>query len=134
MKKVLLLLTACVSLILTGCNKDNEGDYNPTSKGKVKYEASVSDPVNYKIAIGYVDGKTTELKQIVVESPFTYEHDAKYGDYLYCSVRAEPKDPMITPAKSVKVTMYTDGNIRKTDSGEIVALVQALFGVADSDK
>ena len=52
MKKYLSLVMIGLSLMLSGCNKDDNNDPNtpPTGDtGKVRYEATVSDPENFKL-------------------------------------------------------------------------------------
>ena len=52
MKKYLSLVMIGLSLMLSGCNKDDNNDPNtpPTGDtGKVRYEATVSDPENMKL-------------------------------------------------------------------------------------
>lgn len=56
MKKYLSLVMIGLSLMLSGCNKDDNNDPNtpPTGDtGKVRYEATVSDPENFKLLIHY---------------------------------------------------------------------------------
>lgn len=52
MKKYLSLAMIGLSLMLSGCSKDdnNDPDTPPTGDiGKVRYEATVSDPENFKL-------------------------------------------------------------------------------------
>ncbi len=59
MKKYLSLVMIGLSLMLSGCNKDdnNDPDTPPTGDtGKVRYEATVSDPENFKLLIHYTVG------------------------------------------------------------------------------
>lgn len=59
MKKYLSLVMIGLSLMLSGCNKDDNNDPNtpPTGDtGKVRYEATVSDPENFKLLIHYTVG------------------------------------------------------------------------------
>lgn len=61
MKKYLSLAMIGLSLMLSGCSKDdnNDPDTPPTGDiGKVRYEATVSDPENFKLLIHY----TVEVK------------------------------------------------------------------------
>lgn len=54
MKKYLSLVMIGLSLMLSGCSKDdnNNPDTPPTGDtGKVRYEATVSDPENFKLLI-----------------------------------------------------------------------------------
>lgn len=56
MKKYLSLAMIGLSLMLSGCSKDdnNDPDTPPTGDiGKVRYEATVSDPENFKLLIHY---------------------------------------------------------------------------------
>lgn len=91
-----------LSLMLSGCNKDDNNDPNtpPTGDtGKVRYEATVSDPENFKLLIHYTVGVDISseapeeaAKEIIVESPFTFEQEAKQGTYLWLSAYPIPKD------------------------------------------
>lgn len=145
MKKYLFAVVACLSLFLVGCSKDNSGSELPGKTGKVRYEATVSDPENYKVRILYTTGLdvSTNLpstnvedlaKEIIVESPFTFEQEAKYGTYLWLSAMPVPKNEDIETQdkpKSVEVKMFIDGKLFKTNSGENYALVQYVFGQDD---
>ena len=56
MKKYLSLVMIGLSLMLSGCSKDdnNDPDTPPTGDtGKVRYEATVSDPENFKLLVLY---------------------------------------------------------------------------------
>ena len=85
MKKYLSLVMIGLSLMLSGCNKDdnNDPDTPPTGDtGKVRYEATVSDPENFKLLIHYTVGVDISseapeeaAKEIIVESPFTFEQE-----------------------------------------------------------
>ena len=58
-KKYLSLVMIGLSLMLSGCNKDdnNDPDTPPTGDtGEVRYEATVSDPENFKLLIHYTVG------------------------------------------------------------------------------
>lgn len=102
MKKYLSLVMIGLSLMLSGCNKDdnNDPDTPPTGDtGKVRYEATVSDPENFKLLIHYTVGVDISseapeeaAKEIIVESPFTFEQEAKQGTYLWLSAYPIPKD------------------------------------------
>ena len=102
MKKYLSLVMIGLSLMLSGCNKDDNNDPNtpPTGDtGKVRYEATVSDPENFKLLIHYTVGVDISseapeeaAKEIIVESPFTFEQEAKQGTYLWLSAYPIPKD------------------------------------------
>lgn len=129
MKKIIIFMMACLSLTFAGCNKENEGENENTNKeGAVRYEASVSDPVNYKIQVGYMDKEGGDLKQEIVESPFKYELQAKHGTYLYISVKPVPRVIGVGGEKKVSCKMYIENKLHKEDSGENAALVQYLFG------
>lgn len=139
MKKYLFMALACLSLVFSSCGDDNKESENPTAKGKVRYEASVSDPENFKIKVSYTVGvdassnipDANDLTVVIVESPFTFEQEAKYGTYLWVSVSPVPKsdelDNLQKP-KSVEAKMYMDGKLFKTHDGENYALVQHIFG------
>jgi hypothetical protein len=102
MKKYLSLVVIGLSLMLSGCSKDdnNNPDTPPTGDtGKVRYEATVSDPENFKLLIHYTVGVDISseapeeaAKEILVESPFTFEQEAKQGTYLWLSAYPVPKN------------------------------------------
>lgn len=146
MKKYLFSIVACLSLFLVSCSKDNNESESPTGKtGKVRYEATVSDPENYKIRVLYTTGldvstnlPSTDIedlaKEVIVESPFTFEQEAKKGTYLWLSAMPIPRSEDIEiqdQPKNVEVKMYIDGKLFKTNSGENYALVQYVFGQDD---
>lgn len=97
MKKYLSLVMIGLSLMLSGCNKDDNNDPNtpPTGDtGKVRYEATVSDPENFKLLIHYTVGVDISseapeeaAKEIIVESPFTKEHIYGYLPTLYLKMK-----------------------------------------------
>lgn len=139
MKKYLFMAVACLSLVFSSCGDDNKESENTTAKGKVQYEASVSDPENFKIKVSYTVGvdvssnieDTNYLTEVIVESPFTFEQEAKYGTYLWISVSPVPKSDELEnlqKPKSVEAKMYMNGKLFKTHSGENYALVQYVFG------
>lgn len=125
MKKYLSLVMIGLSLMLSGCNKDdnNDPDTPPTGDtGKVRYEATVSDPENFKLLIHYTVGVDISseapeeaAKEIIVESPFTFEQEAKQGTYLWLP-------------KTVEVKIFIDDKLHKSNSGENYAMVQHIFG------
>ena len=146
MKKYLFTAIACLNLFLVSCSKDDNEPESPIDKtGEVRYEATVSDPENYKIRVLYTTGldvstnlPSTEVeglaKEVIVESPFTFEQKAKKGTYLWLSAMPVPKSEDIEiqdKPKSVEVKMYIDGKLFKTNSGENYALVQYVFGQDD---
>lgn len=142
MKKYLFMAMACLSLVFSGCSDDKKESENPTAKGKVRYEASVSDPENFKIKVSYTVGidassnipDANDLTVVIVESPFTFEQEAKHGTYLWLSVSPVPKSDELEnlqKPKSVEAKMYVNGKPFKTHSGENYALVQYVFGQDD---
>lgn len=71
MKKYLSLVMIGLSLMLSGCNKDDNNDPNtpPTGDtGKVRYEATVSDPENFKLLIHYTVGVSPTFRTKVTLS------------------------------------------------------------------
>lgn len=120
-----------ITLLASCGGGDDEPDdpNNPAhgKDGKIRYEAVVSDPAEYKLLVTYVD-ETQEAQQKEVESPFTYSRDAKHGDYLYISALAVAKNGAETP-KTVTCKMYVNDKLFKEDKGEINAVVQYVFGV-----
>lgn len=132
MKKYLSLVMIGLSLMLSGCNKDdnNDPDTPPTGDtGKVRYEATVSDPENFKLLIHYTVGVDISseapeeaAKEIIVESPFTFEQEAKQGTYLWLSAYPIPKDEEnlenLQLPKTVEVKIFIDDKLHKSNSGE----------------
>lgn len=118
MKKYLSLVMIGLSLMLSGCNKDdnNDPDTPPTGDtGKVRYEAPEE-----------------AAKEIIVESPFTFEQEAKQGTYLWLSAYPIPKDEEnlenLQLPKTVEVKIFIDDKLHKSNSGENYAMVQHIFG------
>ena len=146
MKKYLSLVMIGLSLMLSGCNKDdnNDPDTPPTGDtGKVRYEATVSDPENFKLLIHYTVGVDISseapeeaAKEIIVESPFTFEQEAKQGTYLWLSAYPIPKDEEnlenLQLPKTVEVKIFIDDKLHKSNSGENYAMVQHIFGQENS--
>ena len=139
MKKYLFMALACLSLVFSSCGDDSKEPDSPTLEGKVRYEASVSDPTNFKIKVSYTVGVSassnipdaSDLTVVIVESPFTIEQDAKFGTYLWLSVSPVAKSDELEnlqKPKSVEAKMYMDDKLFKTHSGENYALVQYVFG------
>lgn len=144
MKKYLSLVMIGLSLMLSGCNKDdnNDPDTPPTGDtGKVRYEATVSDPENFKLLIHYTVGVDISseapeeaAKETIVESPFTFEQEAKQGTYLWLSAYPIPKDEEnlenLQLPKTVEVKIFIDDKLHKSNSGENYAMVQHIFASA----
>lgn len=145
MRKFLSVL-AFASLFLASCSKDDNNESKLTNKtGKVRYEATVSDPQSYKIRVLYTTGLdvSTNLpsgeiedlaKEVIVESPFTFSQEAKKGTYLWISAMPVPKSEdieMQDKPKSVEVKMYIDDKLFKANNGENYAVVQYVFGQDD---
>lgn len=140
MKKFLFLMMACLSFMFYGCSDDNNENGQSTGKtGKVRYEATVSDPDHFKLRVHYTAGVDVSseapeesAKEVIVESPFTFEQDAKHGSYLWISAYAVPKDESdlenLQLPKTIEVKMYIDEKLHKSDSGDGYAMVQYLFG------
>ncbi len=128
MKKYLSLVMIGLSLMLSGCNKDdnNDPDTPPTGDtGKVRYEATVSDPENFKLLIHYTVGVDISseapeeaAKETIVESPFTFEQEAKQGTYLWLSAYPIPKDEEnlenLQLPKTVEVKIFIDDKLHKS--------------------
>ena len=132
MKKYLFMVLACLSLVFSSCGDDSKEPDSPTLEGKVRYEASVSDPANFKIKVSYTVGVNAS-SNIPDASDLTVviEQDAKFGTYLWLSVSPVPKSDELEnlqKPKSVEAKMYMDGKLFKTHSGENYALVQYVFG------
>lgn len=128
MRKFLFMMVASLSLVFAGCNKDSGSDEPTVTNADVRYEASVADPVNYKIQVGYMDENGSPLKQVVVESPFSYEMKAKHGTYCYISV--VPVQRIIGVGDDTKVSckMYIDGKLHEEQTGDFSAIIQYMFG------
>ena len=141
MKKFLSLAMIGLSLILSGCSKDdnNDPDTPPTGDiGKVRYEVTVSDPENFKLLIHYTVGVDISseapeeaAKEIIVESPFTFEQEAKQGTYLWLSAYPIPKDEEnlenLQLPKTVEVKIFIDDKLHKSNSGENYAMVLNIY-------
>lgn len=71
-------------------------------------------------------------KEIIVESPFTFEQEAKQGTYLWLSAYPIPKDEEnlenLQLPKTVEVKIFIDDKLHKSNSGENYAMVQHIFG------
>ena len=132
MRKVLFMAMACLSLVFTGCDKDNKGD-EPTvpTNADVRYEASVADPVNYKIQVGYMDGTGAALKQEVVESPFKFDFKAQYGTYCYISVIPVQRVTGIGENTKVTAKMFINNKLHEETSDDFSAIIQYTFGQND---
>ncbi len=85
MKKYLSLVMIGLSLMLSGCNKDdnNDPDTPPTGDtGKVRYEATVSDPENFKLLIHYTVGVDISSEAPEEADTFSACTGEKPGRYL----------------------------------------------------
>ena len=125
MKKYLSLVMIGLSLMLSGCNKDDNNDPDT--------------PENFKLLIHYTVGVDISseapeeaAKEIIVESPFTFEQEAKQGTYLWLSAYPIPKDEEnlenLQLPKTVEVKIFIDDKLHKSNSGENYAMVQHIFG------
>lgn len=131
MKKYLSLVMIGLSLMLSGCNKDDNNDPNTPPTG--------DNPENFKLLIHYTVGVDISseapeeaAKEIIVESPFTFEQEAKQGTYLWLSAYPIPKDEEnlenLQLPKTVEVKIFIDDKLHKSNSGENYAMVQHIFG------
>lgn len=132
MRKILFMAMACLSLVFTGCDKDNKGD-EPTVpiNADVRYEASVADPINYKIQVGYMDGTGAALKQEVVESPFKFNLKAQYGTFCYISVIPVQRITGIGDDTKVTAKMFINNKLHEEKSDDFSAIIQYMFGQND---
>lgn len=128
MKKYLSLLLACLSLVFIGCSDKDEPDA-ATTTAKIRYEATVADPTNFKIQVGYIEENSTTLKQVVVESPFKYQLSAKTGTLIYLSVTPVSRVSNYVGSTTVKGTIYIDNSLFKTDSDETFSSLGFTYGV-----
>jgi hypothetical protein len=119
---------ACLCLVFYSCNKDSDSEESTVTDADVRYEASVADPVNYKIQVGYMDENGSPLKQIVVESPFLYEMKAKHGTYCYISVMPIQKVIGVGSDTKVNCKMYIDSKLHKEQTGDFSAIIQYIYG------
>ena len=129
-KKIIYSVCACAAL-LAGCAKNGDGGGTKDLPDvTIRYEASVSDPVNFKINVGYMDKTDTRLKTATVESPFTHEMTAGDGQYLYISARPESRTGIIPPGtpKTVTVRLYIGGKLHEEATNGDAAIVQHIYG------
>jgi len=128
MKKYLSLLLACLSLVFIGCSDKDEPDA-ATTTAKIRYEATVADPTNFKIQVGYIEENSTTLKQVVVESPFKYQLSAKTGTLIYLSVSPVARVETYVGSTTVKGIVYVDDKLFKEDSNALFSAIGFTFGV-----
>jgi len=128
MKTKLFLSLAFISFIFTSCNTASE-PYLVDKTGVISYEATVADPTNYKIQVGYIEENSTTLKQVVVESPFKYQLSAKTGTLIYLSVTPVSRVSNYVGSTTVKGTIYIDNSLFKTDSDETFSSLGFTYGV-----
>ena len=80
-------------------------------------------------------GLKLKMPQTIVESPFTFEQEAKQGTYLWLSAYPIPKDEEnlenLQLPKTVEVKIFIDDKLHKSNSGENYAMVQHIFGQED---
>ena len=132
MKKYLLLSMAVISQLFIGCSEDDfENDLengDPTGKGyDVRYEASVSDTINYLLRVGYVN-QNGSVVQEDVKRPFVYNMTGKKrGDYLYISVASHLKPHGTNTNNKVSCQLYVNDKLTKEDSGEAAAVVNQVL-------
>jgi hypothetical protein len=128
----LCLFIGILSVSFVSCGKDDDpaDDNNGNAiNSTVRYEASVSDAVNYKLRVAYVDETGAPLKEEIVESPWSYEmKNLKKGAYLYISTIAVPRNDLITPDKVVTSKIYIGGKLHEEKTGEFSAIVQYILG------
>lgn len=132
----LFLFVGILGLCLVSCDKDdpaNDDDDN-TLGSVIRYEASVSDPTNYKIRVMYSEGDAIKqeenIKEVIVESPWTYElKDLKKGAVLYVSTFAVPRNDLVTPETKVTSKIFIDEKLKKESSGEFSAIVHHILGM-----
>lgn len=64
MKKYLFSSIICISLFVASCNSYSNEFLDDINVGKVRYEASISDTVNYRIIVTYMEqGKSNSKTQ-----------------------------------------------------------------------
>ena len=128
MKTKLFLSLAFISFIFTSCNTASE-PYLVDKTGVISYEATVADPTNYKIQVGYIEENSTTLKQVVVESPFKYQLSAKTGTLIYLSVSPVARVETYVGSTTVKGIVYVDDKLFKEDSNALFSAIGFTFGV-----
>lgn len=125
------LFVVSLCFFFVACDKDNNGDEpeNPDTGYKVVYEASVSDPVNYKIRVAYMGKNDTKLKEEVVESPFSYEmKDLKKGAYLYISTQGVPRNVLVSPDKNLTCRIIINDKLHEEANDGFSAIIQYVLG------
>ena len=135
--KSLLFLLLCISVCFVGCDKnddpinndDDNTDVNFNINATIRYEASVSDVINYKIRVAYLDENGSPLKADTVESPWQYKmENIKVGALLYISCMPVPRNDLITPDKVVSSKLFIDNKLHEEDTGEYAAIVGYVLG------
>lgn len=126
-----LFLLSVFIIALTQCN--NGGDEpEPKDGGKVRYEATIDDPSNFKIQVNFMDNEGAPLKDTIVDTledgPFKLEFDADYGTYLYASVQPVARIEDFDGATTVSCKMYLDNSLLKQDSDDVFAVVEYVLG------
>jgi hypothetical protein len=123
-----MVIAISLSVLLTACGeKDIPDTPNDTLKATVRYEASVSDNVNYKIRVSYVDENAQGIEDAAVSSPWSYEmKNPKTGAIpLPLVVTAVPlgDSDIANPNKQVTAKIYIDGKLHAEHFGIASALV-----------
>lgn len=128
MKKYLFSSIICISLFVASCNSYSDELLDDINVGKVRYEASISDSVNYRIIVTYMEQGKSNSKTIVVNNHFTYELKAEHGKLLWLSASASPRSKNVRPTV-VTATMYIDNQLFESSSDSIYSIVQTVYGL-----
>lgn len=127
MKKYLFSSLILFSLFMVSCNSYSDDISDDLMIGKVKYEASLADTINYRMIITYMEQGKSNTKTVMVNNHFSYELKAEQGKLLWLSASASPRFKNIKPTV-VTATMYIDNQLVESSSDSIYSLVQAVYG------
>lgn len=128
MKNLFFISIFSLFLLVLGCKKDSKESDDKDTKATVTYNASVDDPINFKLLVGYTPQDASELIQTVVESPFSYDIDAEFGTFLYVSVSAVPRVETYEGTTTVRCNIRNGDKLIRQDSDPIFAVAQYIFG------
>jgi hypothetical protein len=123
-----MVITISLSVLLAACGEKEIPD-NPkdTLKATIRYEASVSDNMRYKIRISYIDENARGIEDAIVSSPWSYEmKNPKTGKIplpLVVSPVSVGGSDINNPDKHVTAKIYVDGKLHAEHSGTTTAVV-----------
>lgn len=127
MKKCIFFSIICFSLFMASCNSYSVDLSDDLNVGKIRYEASITDTVNYRIIVTYMEQGKSNSKTVVVNNHFAYELKAEQGKLLWLSASASPRYQNLNPT-IVTAKMYIDDELYKTSSDSVYSLIQTVYG------